>query len=285
VLLYTSRDGRNWTYLHPLAQGKWNGSTKTNPVASGEMWECPDFFPLGEKHVVLYSTEGNVYWEVGRFDKSDLRFHSESKGVLDHGRYYAMKSMVDAKGRRILWGWVQETRTPDECKAAGWAGAMALPRVLSLGADNQLRMDVPPEFATLRKNTQKVQAAQVVPIENRAAEIECSFKAGDNACGLELRAGSTPLFAILYAGGNKPLVSVGGKSLPLSPDHNGVSTIHLWMDGSIIETFVDRKEAMTARCFASSPAGIQLAWTGAADAFKSLTVSGVTPISNDRLTT
>jgi beta-fructofuranosidase len=285
VLLYSSPDGRNWTYLHPLAQGKWNGSTKINPVATGEMWECPDFFPLGDKHVLLYSTEGMVYWEVGRFDKSDLRFHSENKGLLDHGSYYAMKSMVDAKGRRILWGWVQETRTPDECRAAGWAGAMALPRVLSLGADNTLRMDVPPEFASLRKNTRKVEAAQTVPIENRAAEIALSFKAGENACGLEFRAGTTPLFAVRYAGGaGEPSVGVGGKTLLLSPDEDGVSTIHLWMDGSIIETFIDRKEAMTARCFTPSPAGIQLVWTGAADALKSLTVSGITPISNDRLT-
>jgi hypothetical protein len=102
---------------------------------------------------------------------------------------------------------------------------------------------------------------------------------------LELRAGTTTLFAIRYAVGNKPSVSVGGNTLPLSPDQDGVSTIHLWMDGSIIETFVDCKEAMTARCFTPSPPGIQLAWTGAADALKSLTVSGVTPISNDRLTT
>ena len=235
--------------------------------------------------MLLYSTEGKVYWEVGRFDKSDLRFQSETKGLLDHGSYYAMKSMVDAKGRRILWGWVQETRTPDECRAAGWAGAMALPRVLTLGPDNQLRMEVPPEFATLRTNTRAVQAAQAVPIENRAAEIVFSFKAGESPCELELRAGATPLFAIRYAGGNKPSVSVGGgKSLALSPDQDGVSTIHLWMDGSIIETFVDRKEAMTARCFTPSPAVIQLAWTGVADALKSLMVSGVTPISNDRLT-
>jgi beta-fructofuranosidase len=281
VLLYTSPDGRSWSYLHPLAQGKWNGSNKSNPVATGEMWECPDFFPLGDKHVLLYSTEGKVYWEVGRFDKSDLRFHSENKGLLDHGSYYAMKSMVDAKGRRILWGWVLETRAAAECEAAGWAGAMALPRMLSLGDDNALRMDVPPEFASLRKNTQKLQAAQSLPIENRAAEIVCSFKAGESACGFELRAGATPLFAIRYAAG---AVSVGGNSLPLSPDQDGVSTVHVWMDGSIIETFVDRKEAMTARCYIPSPAGIQLVWTGAADALKSIRVSGVAPISSDRLT-
>jgi beta-fructofuranosidase len=285
VLLYTSQDGRNWSYLHPLAQGKWNGSNKSNPVDTGEMWECPDFFPLEHKHVLLYSTERKVYWEVGTFDKSDLRFHSETQGLLDHGSYYAMKSMVDAKGRRILWGWVQETRTPEECKVAGWAGAMALPRVLSLGADNQLRMDVPPEFAALRKNTQKLQAAQTAPIENRAAEIVFSFKAGQSACGLELRAGATPLFAIRYGGGGSASVSVGGNILSLSPDHDGVSTVHLWIDGSIIETFVDHKEVMTARCYTPSPAGIQLAWTGAADALKSLAVSSVTPISKDRLTT
>jgi beta-fructofuranosidase len=284
VLLYTSPDGRNWIYLHPLAQGKWNGSNRTNPVATGEMWECPDFFPLGDKHVLLYSTEGKVYWEVGTFDKSDLRFHSETRGLLDHGSYYAMKSMVDAKGRRILWGWVQETRTAQECKAAGWAGAMALPRVLSLGADNALRMEVPPEFAMLRMDTRMLQAAQTLPIENRGAEIVFSFKAGESACGLELRAGATPMFPIRYAGG-KPSVSVGEHVLPLSPDLDGVSTVHLWLDGSIIETFVDRKEVMTARCYTPSPAGIQLAWTGTTDALKSLTVSSVTPISKDRLTT
>ena len=134
--------------------------------------------------MLLYSTERKVYWEVGTFDKRDLLFHSETRGLLDHGSYYAMKSMVDARGRRILWGWVQETRTPAECEAAGWAGAMALPRILSLGADNQLRMEVPPEFASLRGETGGTQ------IKNRAGDIVCRFKVGDTACGLDLRAGA-----------------------------------------------------------------------------------------------
>ena len=100
------------------------------------MWECPDFFPLGDKHVLLYSTEHTTRWEVGTFDKSELRFHSERKGILDHGAYYAPRSMVDGNNRRILWGWVQETRDPAESRKAGWSGSISLPRVLSLGADN-----------------------------------------------------------------------------------------------------------------------------------------------------
>jgi beta-fructofuranosidase len=275
LLLYTSRDGRNWTYLHPLAQGTWNGGTKTNPVDTGEMWECPDFFPLGGKHVLLYSTERKVYWEVGTFDKRDLRFHTETRGLLDHGSYYAMKSMVDEKGRRILWGWVQETRTPEECKVAGWAGAMALPRVLSLGPDNALRMDVPPEFASLRTGTQK-------SIKDRAGEIICKFKVGQSACGLELRSGTASLFAIHYAGASS--VTIGGKAVPVSPDREGLSSIHIFIDGSVIETFVDSKEVITARCYTPSAPDIQVVWTGAADSLSSLEVSNITPISKDRLT-
>jgi beta-fructofuranosidase len=286
VLLYTSRDGRNWTYLHPLAQGEWNQGTMTNPVDSGEMWECPDFFPLGDKHVLLYSTERKVYWEVGIFDRRDLRFHAESRGLLDHGSYYAMKSMLDAKGRRILWGWVQETRSPAETRAAGWAGAMALPRVLSLNSENQLRMDFPPEFASLRTGTQELQSSAGLQIKNRTGEIVCRFSAGASACGLELRTGATPIFSIRYPGGTggKPSIDIGGKTVPLSPGPDGVSLVRLLIDGSIIEALVDGREMMTARCYTPSPAGIQLAWTGLPDVLKSLTVSSIQPISTDRLT-
>jgi len=273
VLLYTSRDGRSWTYLHPLAQGKWNESTRVNPVDTGEMWECPDFFPLADKHVLLYSTERKVYWEVGSFDKRDLRFHTETRGLLDHGSYYAMKSMVDEKGRRILWGWVQETRSPEECKVAGWAGAMALPRVLSLGPDNTLRMDVLAEFASLRTGTQ---------INHRAGEINCKFEVGQSACGLELRSGGTSLFPIHYDGASS--ATIGGKTLPLSPDRDGLSSVRLFIDGSIIETFVDNKEAVTARCYTPAPGAIQVVRTGTAGTLSSLEVSSITPISKDRLT-
>jgi hypothetical protein len=56
------------------------------------------------------------------------------------------------------------------------------------------------------------------------------------------------------------------------------------MDGSVIEVFFDSKEALTARNFTPSPGEIQLAWTGSAEALKSVGVSGVKAISDDRLT-
>lgn len=295
VLLYRSFDGHNWEYLHPLAQGRWNESDKTNPVDTGEMWECPDFFPLGGKHVLLYSVERKVFWEVGVFDKVNLKFISESKGMLDHGYYYAMKSMKDEKGRRILWGWVEESRTGEECLAAGWAGSMALPRVLTLGPDNRLRMEIPPEFASLQKgglnlhdpkSSEKLAAALAKsPIRNRAGHIHLTFKPGADACALELRPGAdaAPLFAIQYQGGT-PAVAIGDKTLPLAPNSDGLSTIDLWIDGSVFELFVDSKEALTSRNFTPSPGDIKVAWTGSAATLKTIGVSAVAPISEDRLT-
>jgi beta-fructofuranosidase len=262
VLLYRSTDTVNWEYLHPLAQGSWNGQSFSNPVPSGEMWECPDFFPLGDKYVLLYSTEHTTRWEVGRFGKSDLRFHSERNGILDHGAYYAPRSMADGNNRRILWGWVQETRDPAESRKAGWSGSISLPRVLSLGADNALLMEAAPELASLRQNTIEIsrphspaelnEALSRANIHNRAGEVICTFTPADDECTLELqlktREGTARMIALAYSKANgTPFVATGDKLLPLSPDVNGDSTLHLWIDGSVMETFIDKRQAITTR--------------------------------------
>jgi beta-fructofuranosidase len=303
VLLYRSLDARHWEYLHPLAQGTWNGKSFTNPVGSGEMWECPDFFPLGQKHVLLYSTEYIAYWEVGTFDKQELRFHSERKGFLDHGAYYAPKSMLDAQNRRILWGWVKETRDTEAVQAAGWSGAISLPRQLSVSSDNELMMEVPDGFTSLRTNTLVIRKPRNAnelddgqsrtAIHNRAGEVVCIFKAGNLDCGLELLQGSPSENTVLLKVepgvniGNLPSIIVGDRTLALSPDNYGLSTLHLWIDGSVIELFVDARQVMTVRNYAISAVSsdIHVRWTGRFDSLLSLTVSDIRPISSDRLTT
>lgn len=303
VLLYRSKDTRWWEYLHPLAEGTWNGQMVSNPVASGEMWECPDFFPLGDKHVLIYSTEHHVYWHVGSFDKRELRFHSERTGLLDCGAYYAPKSMLDGKNRRILWGWVQETRSQDELKAAGWAGAISLPRVLTLGSDNALQMEVPSEFASLRVGSSSIEgplsseeltsALSKTVIRNRAGEVICRFKPSQSVgCRLELRLqthnGAATLFVMnCGAAGSSSSVTVGDQVLPLSPDRNGISTVNIWIDGSVTETFIDRKQVVTTRCYAAGAESGEIypVWSGGANAVKGMQIASIKPISNDRLTT
>jgi beta-fructofuranosidase len=303
VLLYRSNDARRWQYLHPLAQGTWNGKSFTNPVGTGEMWECPDFFPLGNKHVLIYSTEYVTHWEVGTYDKREVRFCSERRGFLDHGAYYAPKSMLDNKGRRILWGWVQEARSQEAVRTTGWSGAISLPRVLSICTDDELRMEVPSEFASLRASTVVVkeprdsreleEANSRTIIHNRAGEVICIFKTDRLDYGIELVSG-TPANRVLLMRisngvsiGNTPTILVDDRTLALNPDDQGHSTLHIWIDGSVIELFVDAKQVMTVRCYDVTPGfdDIRVRWAGAAESLVSLEVSDITPISRDRLTT
>lgn len=290
VLLYRSTDMQHWEYLHPLAEGTWNGQSFSNPVPSGEMWECPDFFALGDKHVLLYSTEHTTRWEVGTFEKQGLRFHSERKGVLDQGAFYAPRSSEDGNGRRLLWGWVQETRLREDIDAAGWSGSISLPRVLTLGPDNALHMEVAPEFAALRQNTvllgKPLTAADLSAglsraiLRTRAGVITCRFTTGDFECALEVhwKSGSSTdtLLKLSYLRANgSPFVAVGDRLIPLSPDPAGVSTLEIWMDGSIFETFFDKRQAITTRSYAgpAETGEMSVVWDGPFDALESLAMS------------
>ena len=135
VLLYRSHDLRHWEYLHKLVQGKLNGKVAVNPCDSGEMWECPDFFAVNGRHCLLYSTEDKVFWTTGEYDAHNYRYLPMRTGMLDHGAYYAPKSFLAPDGRRILWGWIREMRPEAQFAAAGWSGAMALPRVLTVSRE------------------------------------------------------------------------------------------------------------------------------------------------------
>ena len=111
------------------------------------MWECPDFFSLNGKHVLLVSPmdmlpEGFEYHNgngtvcmIGRYDEGEKRFIPEADQAIDYGiDFYAPQTILTQDGRRIMIGWMQNW---DTCKLSGdpdrqWFGQMSLPRELSV---------------------------------------------------------------------------------------------------------------------------------------------------------
>jgi beta-fructofuranosidase len=107
--------------------------------------ECPLFFPLDGKFVLITSPHRACDYFIGTFDPEGGKFTFESQGMLDHsGQFYAPNCLEDAQGRRILWGWI---RGFPERK--GWNGCLSLPRVLSI-KDGRLVQTPAPELAKLR---------------------------------------------------------------------------------------------------------------------------------------
>jgi sucrose-6-phosphate hydrolase SacC (GH32 family) len=145
--LFTSRDLIHWKYLHPLYENErqW---TETPEDCS-----CPDFFPLGDTHMLLFISHytGAQYY-LGRYEGE--KFYPERHGRMNWrgGPLFAPESLLDGNGRRIFWAWACESRTFAAQAAAGWSGVMSLPRILSMAGDGTLQIEPVPELQILRRN-------------------------------------------------------------------------------------------------------------------------------------
>jgi beta-fructofuranosidase len=299
VLLYRSPDLRKWEYIHPLASGKSNGKISSDFVDSGEMWECPDFFQLGKKHVLLYSTERKVYWQTGEFDPKELIFHPEKRGFQDFGAFYAPKSQQDSNGNRILWGWIRETRPEAEFNAAGWAGCMSLPRLLFLSAENILQFKFLPELSKLRElgfsfiitpqlanpGSAFQHFAQTFSLSSACAEAEIVI--ARKKFDISFISGDSPWLEISFDPGRAGQeFRLGDQSAEIRPTHSGVHQIKLFLDASIIECIVDDTIPITARNYNVPKSNFRILIPEPdLSNLSSLKIWKLKPISSDRLTT
>lgn len=137
ILLFESKDGFEWNYKKVLA---FNGNR------FGKMWECPDFFKLGEKWILITSPQdmlpsGFEYHNgngtlclIGDFDKETETFTEQYDQSIDYGiDFYAPQTVLTPDGRRIMIGWMQNWDTCDfRAQNVSWFGQMSLPRELSV---------------------------------------------------------------------------------------------------------------------------------------------------------
>ncbi len=289
VLLYRSRDLRTWEYLHKLAEGKPNGKQTVNPCDSGEMWECPDFFTVDKRTCLFYSTEGKVIWATGDYDRSGMRFTPRRDGVLDHGAYYAPKSFLAPDGRRILWGWIRETRPDAELNAAGWAGCMSLPRVLTIGAQGQLEMNPAHEVESLRGERDEAVVSAAGPYRRKLSDLAIELHVPGN---LLLPATTTVRLLVDGRAAWELAIDTTGKEVrcgetkfPLPGLPWPHPTLRLFLDGSVIESFIAGREALTSRVYALKPGATELEITTTGAKAVRAELWGMKGISSNRLTT
>lgn len=299
VLLYRSKDLRSWGVPSILARRDRKGPARFDSFDPSEVWECPDFFKLGDWHVLIYSTAGKTYWQSGRFDEEKMTFQPEQAGILDYGTYYAAKTQLDKTGNRIIWGWINETRPLEEYKAAGWAGMMSLPRQLSLAADGSLRFVVAAEAERLRGRKQSLTVSSNVEemrrqinsmhLEECCGEILCTIRRTAEPFELALSdsgENASPWFTLKYDPLHPDQVFVDSRPIPVHLSENENLEFHLYADGSVIESFVNCQIACTRRFYypGSSTRTLQVKCSGNLACVESLSVWQLSPISADRLT-
>ena len=107
IPLYKSSDLINWKYLHPFYRAD---SSQFDFLGDDPFCECPAFFPVGNKYVLVLSDK--TTYLVGRYENQ--QFMPEQRGRLDYGEapsvkdggIYVPEFFLDDKGRRMMFGWV-----------------------------------------------------------------------------------------------------------------------------------------------------------------------------------
>jgi len=152
AFLFKSQDLRRWEYVGPFYQSdrRWTESDEDCAV--------PDFFPLGDKHMLLFCShlQGTQYY-LGRLEQNGQRFIPEIHGRMSWpgGMLGGARTLLDDKRRRVFFDWIRELRGHPQERESGWSGCMTLPRILSLGEDGVLQIEPAPEIEVLRFNHRK----------------------------------------------------------------------------------------------------------------------------------
>ncbi len=274
ALLYRSQNLRDWEFQNLLCTG--------SQEETGTMWECPDFFPLGDTYVLAISPvplRKSIYM-VGSY--ADQRFTPTSTHDLDiGGHFYAPQSFRDKQGRRIMFGWLWEGRSREAQDAAGWAGVMSLPRVLSALPDGQVEFRPAPELESLRGaqrrwENQRIEpaAATVLEAQGDSLELIVTFAPTQaDSVGIDLRRSpdGQEYTRIVYDRAQQRL-SIDRLHASASDEdqhdiHSGALELadgeplrlHIFVDRSVIEVFANDRVCAASRVYPSRPDSLGVA--------------------------
>ncbi|KAF3795250.1 Beta-fructofuranosidase soluble isoenzyme I [Nymphaea thermarum] len=147
ALVYNTTD----FYNYELMEGVLHAVPETG------MWECIDFYPVSTTSTAGLDTSTNEtdvkyvlkaslddlkkdFYALGSYDEGNQTWTPDDAEIdvgigirYDYGKFYASKTFYDQfKGRRILWGWIDETDSEKTDLEKGWASVQAIPRVVYL---------------------------------------------------------------------------------------------------------------------------------------------------------
>ncbi len=136
IPVYTSQNLRNWSLVSILDKCE---------NRYGKMWECPDFFFLGDKAVLLTSpqdmeAEGLEFHSgngtlciIGNCSREDFILHREAVQAIDYGLdFYAPQTTLTPDGRRVMIAWLQSWDNYLSPEHLAWGGMMTIPRELQI---------------------------------------------------------------------------------------------------------------------------------------------------------
>lgn len=266
-----------WKYVGPFL-------TKNMPgVDDFEDISCPDFFKLGDRYMLLcISHARGCRYYLGQWKNEQFTPQLHERMNWPGGTCFAPESLLDDKGRRIMWAWVLDRRPRNEY---GWSGTMTLPRVLSLHEDGTLKIEPVEELKRLRMHASRYERITVADgfspvilkdVRGDCLELDLTIKPGNaKRFGIKLRCSpdgaeqtviecdpsakhlkidvkkssldQVKYFTFCMKGGNNPQVTEQIAPFQLKKDEK--LRLRIFLDRSILEVFANARQCVTQRIY------------------------------------
>ena len=274
--LFRSRDLKHWEhvrrfYVNPHLGSDWPDATEDDM--------CPSLLPLPnrksggqltEKWLQLFiaHNKGGQYY-IGEL--KDEQFFPEQHGRFSwqDNTYFAPEALMDDRNRHIAWFWLLDNLENDYDRF-GWTGVYGFPRVFWY--DGALRMAPAEELDRLQYNGQVFDVGVVdgeapIAVKNGLSfRLKATVRPGRaRRTGFAVRvdgeAGErTEIYVDLD---EKALVMDATRSgsegrriverAPFDPEDGKPLTFDLFVDRSVVEVYLDERQAICRRVFPTRP--------------------------------
>ena len=297
IIVGTSKDGIGACTLHKYQNGRWSndGSTffrGTNATVHGTFWEMPNVTDMGNGKWLFTCTPLNTGSGVrtlcwvgtistdGTFtpDKA-LPEYLEMGGISKDGYGLLSPTIYRHDNKTILLGIVPDKLPSDVNRRMGWAHTYSLPREISLSAEGSLIQKPYSGLTAMRTAVMTEKAItlsgteSLAPVSGRQIELMGKFTVDKGSVGFNFLKNGSKKASLTYSTESGMLTldltqldrqvndgvygGIYSVALPEKPKSGELLTLHVYVDGSIADIFVNERWAYSVRLFPTDATGVE----------------------------
>ncbi len=281
--IFRSKDLISWTYMGEFVEN-------LRFQFAGDDGACPYFWPIGDKHILLtFSHRRSAQYIIGEYDTERQKLIAESCGNLNcgavgNGSIHAPSAFPDGKGGVNV---IYNVNPGKPTK--GWDQIMSLPRKYTLAQDGTLLIEPTGDYPSLRANPVDLKQVELPAnqeivfkeIAGKSLEIKVVFEPGPSRF-IDLKVFRAPDKSEFTSINFRKEVglAIGGQRgrraglITIDPAYSSVASdvairgpetaevelqndepleLHIFIDQSVVEVFVNRKQALLLRVYPEKP--------------------------------